>query len=203
MCGISGIYKLNNQKVNQLEFTRFTDSMSYRGPDGSGYKYFEENTLAIGHRRLSILDLSESGKQPMSYAGERYWITYNGEVFNFLELKSELKLKGFSFSSDTDTEVVLASYIAWGIDCLNKFNGMWAFAIWDNQEKELFMARDRFGIKPFYYSYQVHVQLSFASETRAFKYLEGFNMISKKYQNLRMSRQRNFMNFFVMHVECD
>jgi asparagine synthase (glutamine-hydrolysing) len=175
MCGISGIYKLNNQKVNQLEFTRFTDSMSYRGPDGSGYKYFEENTLAIGHRRLSILDLSESGKQPMSYAGERYWITYNGEVFNFLELKSELKLKGFSFSSDTDTEVVLASYIAWGIDCLNKFNGMWAFAIWDNQEKELFMARDRFGIKPFYYSYQVDVQLSFASETRAFKYLEGFN----------------------------
>jgi asparagine synthase (glutamine-hydrolysing) len=175
MCGISGIYNLNNNPVQAKAFESFTDSMTRRGPDGAGYEYFENSTLALGQRRLSILDLTEAGKQPMSYANGRYWITYNGEVFNFSELKKELMAKGFTFVSDTDTEVILASYIAWGKDCLHKFNGMWAFAIWDTQEKELFMARDRFGIKPFYYVFQPGEQLVFASETRAFKYLDGFD----------------------------
>lgn len=191
MCGISGIYHLNNQPVDSGVFKRFTDSMIYRGPDGAGYEYFEENTLALGQRRLSILDLTEAGKQPMSYANGRYWITYNGEVFNFSELRKELLAKGFSFVSDTDTEVILASYIAWGADCLKKFNGMWAFAIWDTQEKELFMARDRFGIKPFYYIYQPGNQLAFASETRAFKYLEGFQRQTNEYL-LSLNRMDNY-----------
>jgi len=191
MCGIAGIYRLNSNPVQPKAFERFTDSMTYRGPDGAGYEYFEEHTLALGQRRLSILDLTEAGKQPMSYANGRYWITYNGEVFNFSELKKELIAKGFSFVSDTDTEVILASYIAWGKDCLHKFNGMWAFAIWDTQEKELFMARDRFGIKPFYYIYQSGLQLVFASETRAFKYLEGFQRSVDDYL-LSLNRMDNY-----------
>lgn len=191
MCGITGIYKLNSQGVNKSDFVRFTDSMIYRGPDGFGYEYFEECALALGQRRLSILDLTAAGKQPMSYANGRYWITYNGEVFNFSELRKELLAKGFSFVSDTDTEVILASYIAWGADCLKKFNGMWAIAIWDTQEKELFMARDRFGIKPFYYIYQPGIQLAFASETRAFKYLEGFQRSVDDYL-LSLNRMDNY-----------
>jgi len=191
MCGIAGIYHLNNNPVQPKAFEHFTDSMIYRGPDGGGYEYFEEQTLALGQRRLSILDLTKAGTQPMSYANGRYWITYNGEVFNFAELKKELLTKGFEFKSDTDTEVILASYIAWGKDCLHKFNGMWAFAIWDTQEKELFMARDRFGIKPFYYSYQSGLQLVFASETRAFKYLEGFQRSVDDYL-LSLNRMDNY-----------
>lgn len=175
MCGIAGLYNLNEKKVEKDTLVRFTDSMRHRGPDGAGYELFENETLGFGHRRLSILDLTEQGKQPMSFANGRYWICYNGEVFNFIDLKKELEKKGHTFKSNTDTEVIIASYVEWGKDCLNKFNGMWAFAIWDNIDKELFMARDRFGIKPFYYSYQANVQLAFASETRAFKYLEGFN----------------------------
>ncbi|MGE0566604.1 MAG: asparagine synthase (glutamine-hydrolyzing) [Bacteroidia bacterium] len=181
MCGISGLYLLNDKKINQEYFKRFTDSMIHRGPDGSGYEYFDEHCLALGQRRLSILDLSSAGKQPMSYADGRYWITYNGEIFNFSELKKELIAKGFSFKSETDTEIILAAFIAWGKDCLSKFNGMWAFAIWDNIEKQLFMARDRFGIKPFYYLFQPGIQLVFASETRAFKYLEGFRRERDEY----------------------
>jgi asparagine synthase (glutamine-hydrolysing) len=174
MCGISGIYKLNEASVSLETLKRFTDSMIHRGPDGAGYELFENNTLGLGQRRLSILDLSEAGKQPMSYANGRYWITYNGEVFNFIEIKAELIQLGYSFHSETDTEVILASYAHWGKACMDKFNGMWAFAIWDNQEKTLFMARDRFGIKPLYYTYVSNQFIAFASETIAFKHLDGF-----------------------------
>jgi asparagine synthase (glutamine-hydrolysing) len=174
MCGISGIYNLNNSKVSLETLKRFTDSMFHRGPDGSGYELFDNETLGLGQRRLSILDLSEAGKQPMAYADGRYWITYNGEIFNFIEVREELQLLGHSFKSETDTEVILAAYAQWGKDCLDKLNGMWAFAIWDEQEKTLFLARDRFGIKPLYYSFSDQF-FAFASETIAFKYLDGFN----------------------------
>jgi asparagine synthase (glutamine-hydrolysing) len=148
--------------------------MVHRGPDGAGYELFDNETLGLGQRRLSILDLSEAGKQPMSYADGRYWMTYNGEIFNFIEVREELQLLGHYFKSDTDTEVILAAYAQWGKACLDKFNGMWAFAIWDEQEKTLFLARDRFGIKPLYYVHQPGNFFAFASETRAFKFLEGF-----------------------------
>jgi asparagine synthase (glutamine-hydrolysing) len=187
MCGISGIYNFNGQAVGIETLKRFTDSMFHRGPDGSGYELLNDNTLGLGQRRLSILDLSILGKQPMSYADGRYWITYNGEVFNFESIKSELMHKGYVFISNTDTEVILASYIEWGKDCLSKFNGMWAFAIWDDSEQELFLARDRFGIKPLYYSYIPGESFSFASETRAFKYLNGFNRsINNDYLNITL-----------------
>ncbi len=177
MCGIAGIYNLGGIKVELSTLKSFADSLSNRGPDGVGYEFFQDERLALAHRRLSILDLSELGKQPMSYAQGRYWITYNGEIFNFLEIRSELEAKGCRFISDSDTEVILAAYAEWGKDCLNKFNGMWAFAIWDNQENELFLARDRFGIKPLYYLHHPGKTFAFASETRAFKYLEGFQRV--------------------------
>ena len=175
MCGIAGIYKFNNEPIVKKTLIRFTDSMHHRGPDGSGYELFESETVGLGQRRLAILDLSEAGKQPMSYADQRYWITYNGEVFNFSDVKKELVKLNYSFKSNSDTEVILAAYIQWGKDCLNKFNGMWAFAIWDNQKKELFLSRDRFGIKPLYYIFIPGKLFAFASETRAFKFLDGFN----------------------------
>jgi asparagine synthase (glutamine-hydrolysing) len=174
MCGISGIYNLNNTPVSIEKLKRFTDSMIHRGPDGAGYELFDNETLGLGQRRLSILDLSIDGKQPMSYANGRYWITYNGEIFNFIEVREELQQLGHAFKSDTDTEVILAAYAQWGKACLDKFNGMWAFAIWDEQEKTLFLARDRFGIKPLYYVHRPNHFFAFASETRAFKHLEGF-----------------------------
>jgi len=111
----------------------------------------EDIVLAFGHRRLSILDLSPAGHQPMCTEDKRYWIVHNGEIYNYLEIREKLEAKGDSFFSNTDTEVILKAYREWGPDCLNLFNGMWAFAIWDNQKKELFCSRDRIGIKPFYY----------------------------------------------------
>lgn len=131
-----------------------------------------EAWLALGHRRLSILDLSPLGHQPMSYGG-RYWIVYNGEVYNYLELRAELEAAGDRFLSHSDTEVILAAYARWGSQCLNRFNGMWALAIYDSQTQQLFLARDRFGVKPLYY-WQSDGLLAFASEIKAFTVLPGW-----------------------------
>ncbi len=174
MCGIAGIWNFDGKKVALNTLRKFTDSMIHRGPDGADYKLFDNEKLGLGHRRLAILDLSEAGKQPMSIDNERYWITYNGEVYNFIEIKEELKTLGYYFQSETDTEVILTAYKHWGKSCLDKFNGEWAFAVWDNEIKELFLARDRFGIKPFYYTSN-SIFFAFASEVLAFKHLEGFN----------------------------
>jgi asparagine synthase (glutamine-hydrolysing) len=174
MCGISGIWHLDAQTISEEKLLRFTHSLTHRGPDGYGIYIDNEACIGLGHRRLSILDLSERGKQPMSYAEGRYWISFNGEVFNFIELRKELIAKGYSFVSDTDTEVILAAWDCWGVDCLHKFNGMWAFAIWDSVKQELFLARDRFSISPIYYTFIPNKLLAFASETIAFKHLEGF-----------------------------
>jgi asparagine synthase (glutamine-hydrolysing) len=149
MCGVSGIVDKRGGAVDRVAIERLTDPIAHRGPDGSGY-YFGRN-LAFGHRRLSIIDLSEQGRQPMSYGG-RYWITYNGEIYNYLEIRAELAGLGHAFSSATDTEVILAAYAQWGPDCLQRFNGMWAFAIYDSALQKVFLARDRFGVKPLYFS---------------------------------------------------
>ncbi len=175
MCGIAGIWNLDGSQLELHKLKKFTDSMLERGPDGSGYELYLNETLGLGHRRLSILDLSEAGHQPMHFADDRYSITFNGEIFNFLDIRGELKTKGYKFRSDSDTEVVLAAYHEWGAESLNKFNGMWALAILDTHENKLFMARDRFGIKPYYYLHIPGKILAFASETRAFKNLEGYN----------------------------
>ena len=167
MCGIVGMYNFDGSKVEQQELDRFTDSLSHRGPDGRG-TYIDENAcLGFGHRRLAILDLTDSGHQPMSYGDERYWITYNGEIYNFIELRKDLERLGHHFFSESDTEVILASYIEWGENCQFKFNGMWSFAIWDATEQMLFLSRDRFGIKPLFYLYDGRHFL-FASELKAF-----------------------------------
>src|SRR5579859_3237673 len=128
--------------------------------------------LALGHRRLSILDLSPLGHQPMCYR-DRYWIVYNGEVYNFLELRAELEAAGHRFLSHCDTEVILAAYAQWGTDCFGRFNGMWAMAIYDTQEQRLVLSRDRFGVKPLYF-WQTSELFAFASEIKAFTCLPGW-----------------------------
>lgn len=177
MCGITGIWHLDSQPVYEEKINRFTNSIAHRGPDGSGSYIDEQCQLALGHRRLSILDLSEQGAQPMSYADGRYYISFNGEIFNFIELRKELSQKGYHFRSDTDTEVILAAWDCWGIEALQKFNGMWAFAIWDTHKKELFLSRDRFGIKPLYYTFLPNRLFAYASETTAFKQLNDFERV--------------------------
>ena len=151
MCGIS--VQLDKTKINKQAFLSTVDIISHRGPDSKGsiYKYSSGTHLALGHARLSIIDLSDKGTQPMSYDDGRFSIVYNGEIYNYLELKNDLEKKGYSFNSGTDTEVILASYHYWGKACLKRFNGMFAFCIYDSQKDALFLARDRFGIKPLYF----------------------------------------------------
>ena len=176
MCGITGFWNLTGARVDPLAFDRFTDSLSHRGPDGRGVESFLDGALRLGHRRLAILDPSDSGKQPMSYGPmgngkARYWIVHNGEVFNFIEIRRELEALGHRFASQSDTEVIVAAYAQWGADCQLRFNGMWAFAIWDDQERTLFLSRDRFGIKPLFFR-RTSNKLIFASELKAFAFLE-------------------------------
>lgn len=160
MCGIFGyIGKIDRDKAMSC-----LDTLAHRGPDGSGS--FADDSLFLGHRRLAILDLSDNAKQPMSYANERYQITFNGEIYNFLEIKEELLKKGYVFKSESDTEVVLAAFVEWKEKCLDKFNGMWAFAIWDKEKKELFLSRDRFGKKPLFYAF-IGNDFAFGSEMKA------------------------------------
>lgn len=146
---------------------RFTDSLAHRGPDGRGTYIDGRLCLGLGHRRLAILDVSDSGQQPMAYGDGRYRITYNGEIYNFLELRRELEGFGHRFHSDSDTEVILASYAQWGEACQLRFNGMWGFAIWDEHERTLFLSRDRYGVKPLHYYYDGE-RFAFASEMKAF-----------------------------------
>src|ERR1043166_700890 len=151
MCGISGIYNLGTDKVIERELAeKMRDSMAHRGPDGSGL--FLDNRIALGHRRLSIIDLSENGKQPFESADGRYVLVFNGEIYNYREFYSELQAKGYTFRSGSDSEVLLNLFIEYGPSCLLRLNGMWAFAIWDRQAKELFLCRDRMGVKPLYHT---------------------------------------------------
>lgn len=176
MCGIAGIVSLNGAAISLIELQQFTDALSHRGPDGSGYELLNNNTIALGHRRLSILDLSVAGKQPMFSSDNHLAITFNGEIYNFIELRKELEKDGFRFQTETDTEVILAAYQKWGLDCFSKFNGMWAIALYNCNTKELLLCRDRFGVKPFYYVFKPGALFVFASETIAFKHLNGFTL---------------------------
>lgn len=173
MCAISGIWKLNGRPVTRDAIVRFTDSMSHRGPDGAGYWIEGGEKVALGHRRLAILDCSSLGAQPMEGPAGRK-IVFNGEIYNFIELREELRALGYAFRSESDTEVILHAFDAWGPACLERFNGMWAFAIWDPLEKRLFMARDRFGVKPLHILHRESEIFAIASETSAFRHLEGF-----------------------------
>jgi asparagine synthase (glutamine-hydrolysing) len=149
MCGILGVY--DSSGVNKSRFTESLSKLYHRGPDNQGEKEINKK-LFFGHTRLSIIDLDSSSNQPF-FEDENYILTYNGEIFNYLELKEKLKLKGCIFKTNGDTEVVLKSYIFWGEKCVERFNGMWAFAIYDKIKNQIFCSRDRYGIKPFYYTF--------------------------------------------------
>jgi asparagine synthase (glutamine-hydrolysing) len=165
MCGIAGIISPDpaNISVNRLKI--MTDAIAHRGPDGEGSWISPSGSVGLGHRRLAIIDLSDAAAQPMHYL-DRYSIIHNGEIYNYLELRSLLGSKGYSFSSRSDTETILAAYDHYGADCLHYFDGMFAFAIWDEKEKKLFMARDRFGEKPLFF-YRDATQFLFASEMKS------------------------------------
>lgn len=164
MCGIAGIISKNSQLISEQKVRSAVQCLQHRGPDEEGLWTNEDHTVALGHRRLSIIDLSSRAAQPMHYRN-RYTIIHNGELYNYIELKQQLQQKGYSFFSTSDTEVIVAAYDAYGTDCLQHFDGMFAFAVWDQQEKLLFAARDRFGEKPFFFFYDEE-RFAFASELK-------------------------------------
>lgn len=202
MCGIFGLWHSDGKPIDLAAVQWATTILRHRGPDDEGYLLINTKTgrtvpcggphtdtslnlplintfydevidWAFGFRRLAILDLSPAGHQPMITADNHFWIVFNGEIYNYLELRSELAGYGYKFRTGTDTEVVLYAYAEWGEACLERFNGMWAFALWDNRQRRLFCARDRFGIKPFYYVWDGHT-FAFASEIKALLCLPGF-----------------------------
>ncbi|MDQ2810183.1 MAG: asparagine synthase (glutamine-hydrolyzing) [Chloroflexota bacterium] len=196
MCGIFGIWHHDERAVDLGAVERATSALRHRGPDDEGYLLVETRTgrttlcggpatppaldlprlstfagdhfdLALGFRRLAILDLSPAGHQPMPSPDRRHWLIFNGEIYNYLELRAELQALGHPFRTGSDTEVILAAYAAWGPACLNRFNGMWAFALWQGARRDLFLARDRFGVKPLYTATAPDGTFAFASEIKA------------------------------------
>ena len=165
MCGIAGIFSFD-RTVDLNTIKAMTDIISHRGPDGEGHWISEDQHLAFGHRRLSIIDLSAHANQPM-HAMNRYSIVFNGEIYNYIELKEKLLEAGYLFHTQSDTEVLLALYDQKKEKCLDDLDGMFAFAIWDSLEEELFCARDRFGEKPFHYCFHENT-FYFGSEMKSF-----------------------------------
>ena len=178
MCGIAGIVHLDGAPVSSGVLKQMTDAIAHRGPDGEGQ--WIEGNVGLGHRRLAIIDLSSAGHQPMFSGDTRYVLSYNGEVYDDLELRTELETLGYCFRSNTDSEVVLYSLVEWGTDALLKFNGMFALGFWDRKEKRLLLARDRYGIKPLYY-FQNEKKIVFGSEQKAILEQPSFDRkINKK-----------------------
>ncbi|MEF8730761.1 MAG: asparagine synthase (glutamine-hydrolyzing) [Candidatus Accumulibacter meliphilus] len=178
MCGIAGVYSRNLEVLSRIQ--AMTKVQSHRGPDGMGHLLLGEQArlgersapvaqtgdwLALGHRRLAIVDCTPAGAQPMASADRRDWISYNGEIYNYLELRDELVGLGFNFRSGTDTEVILCAYRAWGLGCFERFNGMWALALWDGERRRLVLSRDRLGVKPLFYAQSADA-LVFSSEIK-------------------------------------
>jgi asparagine synthase (glutamine-hydrolysing) len=170
MCGITGALTFKNSpfKVTESLITQMRDTMIHRGPDGAGTWVAKDGRIGLGHRRLSIIDVSDTAAQPMCNEDQSLWLTFNGEIYNHAEIRSELETTGkYKWKTDhSDTEVILHAFEEWGIDCIHKFRGMFAFAIWDTIKKELWLVRDRIGIKPLYYSIH-HGRITFASEIKA------------------------------------
>ena len=164
MCGIAGLINLNNAPVSPVTLQKMTDAIAHRGPDGEGH--WIDSNVGLGHRRLAIIDTSSANSQPTLDTSGRYVFSYNGEVYNFRELRLELEAKGYQFRSTGDTEVVLNALVEWGTDAILRFNGMFAFALWDKKEQTLLLARDRFGVKPLYYLQQGDI-FAFGSEQKA------------------------------------
>ncbi len=190
MCAIVGIANLNGAPAEHASLQRMTDAVAHRGPDGEGH--FVDGAVGLGHRRLAIIDLSPAGRQPMATDDGRYVITYNGEVYNFRELRVELEALGWQFRSRTDSEVLVKAFAQWGADCLRRFNGMFAFAILDRRTRQLFLARDRYGIKPLYY-WSNGTTFLFGSEVKSFMEQPAF---SKRLNLPGLVEYMTFQNFF-------
>jgi len=188
MCRITGFLDLTCKGNYNLEktITNMRDTLTYGGPDDAGNYIDKQSGLALGHRRLSIIDLSMQGHQPMIY--DDLVIVYNGEVYNFKEIRKELEQEGYTFNSNSDTEVILKAFHRWGFDSVNKFRGMWAFAIWDKQHKELILCRDRMGVKPLYWYYKDGLFM-FSSE------LKAFHKHQKFYKQLNPSAISLFLHY--------
>jgi asparagine synthase (glutamine-hydrolysing) len=175
MCGITGLIHLDGKTVSPDVLKGMTDALAHRGPDGEGH--WIDGNVGLGHRRLAIIDLSPGGHQPMEWADGQYVVTYNGEIYNFRELRAELEKAGVCFRSRSDTEVLLAAVGTWGIEkALERFNGMFAFALWDRRARTLVVARDRYGVKPLYFATQDGT-FSFGSEQKAILALPGFRRV--------------------------
>ncbi|HUP28431.1 MAG TPA: asparagine synthase (glutamine-hydrolyzing) [Chloroflexia bacterium] len=164
MCGIAGIYNVDGQPPERTTLARMARLLAHRGPDGE--RFFTQDGVGLAHRHLRIIDLTDAAMQPMASADGLLQLIFNGEIYNYIELRAELELRGHRFSTRSDTEVILHAYQRWGTSCLHRFNGMFAFALWDSAEKRLFIARDRIGVKPLYYSWDGR-RLAFASEIKA------------------------------------
>src|SRR5437667_8338654 len=149
MCGIAGIWYWDGRRVSPDELSTMITVMHHRGPDDEGI--YIDGSLGLGHRRLSIIDLSSAGHQPMTNEDGTLWLTFNGEIYNYRELFPSLLAQGHQFRSRTDSEVILHAFESYGVECVHQFNGMWALALWDTRARRLFLSRDRFGIKPLYY----------------------------------------------------
>ena len=172
MCGIAGIIRFDENKIDRDIMDSMVQKLSHRGKDHAQIDSVSSKVnIELGHRRLSIIDLSDTAVQPMSYDNESLWLTFNGEIYNYIELRAELLEHGYNFRTESDTEVILVAYKHWGDKCVEHLNGMFAFALWDEINQRLFCARDQFGIKPFYF-YQTDKFFAFASESRA---LEAFH----------------------------
>ena len=169
MCGIAGIVN-SNKAPDELENigSLMIKQLHHRGPDGSGIKIInkkDQRNILFAHTRLSIIDLSERASQPMSNVNRDIWITFNGEIYNYAEIRKELSVEGYKFRTDSDTEVIIHAYKHWGINCFKKFIGMWAIALWDQERERFILSRDRLGIKPLYYSFDGE-SLIFGSEPK-------------------------------------
>lgn len=190
MCGIVGLVNLDRCPVSPAVLRRMTDSIAHRGPDGEGH--WIDGGVGLGHRRLAIIDLSPAGHQPMISADHRYILSYNGEIYNFRELRVELEAKGYWFRSHTDSEVLLYAFAEWGVGALNRLNGMFAFAIYDRRDKRLTLARDRYGIKPLYW-FRCAKSFGFASEQKA---LLASGKISARTDRKALLEYLTFQNIF-------
>lgn len=211
MCGIAGFVTVaNNLNINNDILRNMVNSLSHRGPDDEGMVNINLGAsglkgVFLGHRRLKIIDLSLTGHQPMFNGSKTLCITYNGEIYNYIEIRKELINKGYRFKSTSDTEVILNAYQEWGVDCFAKFNGMWALAILDNKKKKVILSRDRFGKKPLYY-YKSADEFVFASEIKALlkypsvksapNYGKIFRYLSTNYRYVDIDNESYFANIF-------
>ena len=197
MCGITGIVNRQGNRINANCVLEAAQLMRHRGPDDEGYLLLDSATgahslrngpdtataihhpqvtdpvdftpdVALAHRRLAIIDVSPGGHEPMTIGDQSLWITFNGEIYNYLELRDELRAKGYQFHTESDVEVLLQAYVEWGVDCLDRCYGMFAFALWDQARRRLWCVRDRMGIKPFYYAATAE-SFAFASEIKALR----------------------------------